>query len=135
MADNPTLNAFGIVVDDMARSLAFYRALGLDLPDDTDGQPHVEAALGGGVRLMFDTVEIVRSFDPDWEPPAGGHRIALAFECAGPDAVNAAHDRLVGLGYRSHKAPWDAVWGQRYAVLLDPDGNKVDLYAALPDAS
>ena len=30
--------------------------------------------------------------------------------------------------------PWDAVWGQRYAVVHDPDGNPVDLYAALPAA-
>ena len=25
--------------------------------------------------------------------------------------------------------PWDAFWGQRYAVLHDPDGHQVDLYA------
>jgi uncharacterized glyoxalase superfamily protein PhnB len=29
-------------------------------------------------------------------------------------------------------APWDAFWGQRYATVLDPDGNSVDLFAALP---
>lgn len=33
-----------------------------------------------------------------------------------------------GLG---HKAPWDAFWGQRYAVVVDPDGNLVDLFADL----
>ena len=34
-------------------------------------------------------------------------------------------------GYRSHKAPWDAFWGQRYAVVVDPDGNHVDLFSPL----
>ncbi len=29
------------------------------------------------------------------------------------------------------KEPWDAFWGQRYAVIADPDGNTVDLFAAL----
>ena len=31
-----------------------------------------------------------------------------------------------------HHEPWDAFWGQRYATVLDPDGNSVDLFAALP---
>ena len=34
-------------------------------------------------------------------------------------------------GHRSHLAPFDAFWGQRYATLLDPDGNPVDLFAPL----
>jgi uncharacterized glyoxalase superfamily protein PhnB len=28
----------------------------------------------------------------------------------------------------------DAFWGQRYATVLDPDGNSVDLFASLEDA-
>ena len=125
----PQLDAIGLVVQDMARSLAFYRQLGLVIPDDADGQPHVDVTLPGGLRLMWDTVETVRSFDPEWQPPDGGHRVALAFRCGSPPAVDTAHDRLVSLGCRSHKAPWDAVWGQRYAMLLDPDGNGIDLFA------
>jgi catechol 2,3-dioxygenase-like lactoylglutathione lyase family enzyme len=129
MTDKPVLNAFGMVVTDMARSLAFYRGLGLDIPPEADGQPHVEVALAGGVRLMFDTVDIVRSFDPEWQPPAGGNRMALAFECASPAMVDEVYERLVAAGNEGHKAPWDAVWGQRYAVVHDPDGTGVDLYA------
>ena len=33
--------------------------------------------------------------------------------------------------YEGHKAPWDAFWGQRYAMIRDPDGNEVDLFAPL----
>lgn len=130
MTDQPILNAFGIVVADMRASLAFYRELGLDIPPDADGQPHVDVALAGGLRLMFDDVDVVRSFDPEWQPPVGGSRMGLAFECASPAIVDAVHARLTAAGYRSHKEPWDAPWGQRYAMLLDPDGNGVDLYAA-----
>lgn len=129
MDSTPHLSAIGLVVDDMARSLAFYRQLGLDVPAEADQQPHVEAALPGGLRLLWDTVETVRSFDPDWQPPAGGARMGLAFACDTPAAVDAAYDQLVSLGYRGHKAPWDAVWGQRYAMVEDPDGNAVDLFA------
>jgi catechol 2,3-dioxygenase-like lactoylglutathione lyase family enzyme/uncharacterized protein YndB with AHSA1/START domain len=127
----PRLDAVGIVVQDMARSLAFYRELGLELPAEADGEPHVEAKLPGGMRVLFDTVEVVRSFDPDWQPASGGNRMGLAFLCDSPAEVDAAYERLVSLGYHGHKPPWDAFWGQRYAVLHDPDGNGVDLFAPL----
>jgi len=126
----------GLVVDDMARSLAFYRRLGLDIPADADAEPHVEAALPGGLRMAWDTAETVRSFDPAWIPPTGGgHRIGLAFLCADAAEVDRLYAELVGAGYEGHLDPWDAFWGQRYATVRDPDGNGVDLFAALPSTS
>lgn len=124
-----------LVVADMAASLAFYRRLGIDVPADADDQPHVDAELPGGMRIAWDTVETIRSFDPDWTPPTGGHRMALAFACDDPADVDRTHAELVGAGYRSHKDPWDAFWGMRYAVVHDPDGNPVDLFAPLPATS
>lgn len=133
MTSTPILNALSIVVTDMARSLAFYRTSGLPLPADADGdnENHVEATIAGGVRIMFDTVDVVRSFDPSWTPPTGGHRMAMAFACDTPADVDAVHRQLVDAGSESHLAPFDAVWGQRYAVVNDPDGNPVDFYAPL----
>ncbi|MEW1720121.1 VOC family protein [Streptomyces sp. NPDC093109] len=127
----PRLDALGLIVADMAASLAFYRLLGLDLPAEADTAPHAEATLPGGLRVLFDTEETVRSYDPGWTRPAGGGgRIGLAFLCAGPAEVDATHHALVAAGYRSHLEPWDAVWGQRYAVVLDPDGCEVSLFAS-----
>ena len=122
----------GIVVEDMARSLAFYRRLGFDVPPTADAEPHVEATLPGGLRLAWDTVETIRSFMPDWATPSGSARIALAFACDDPADVDATYADVVAAGYDGHKEPWDAFWGQRYAIVLDPDGNTVDLFAALP---
>jgi uncharacterized glyoxalase superfamily protein PhnB len=122
--------AFGIVVDDMPRALAFYRELGIDLPPEADGQPHADATVAGGVRLLFDTVEVIRTFDPGWQPPpAGLHRTELAFELDTPAEVDQLFDRLTSLGYHGHKQPWDAFWGQRYAIVHDPDGNGVSLFS------
>jgi catechol 2,3-dioxygenase-like lactoylglutathione lyase family enzyme len=131
----PSFTLIGLVVGDMAASLAFYRHLGLDLPADADGQPHVEAQLPGGLRIAWDTTDTIRSFDESWTPPSGGHRVGLAFDCGSPDGVDATHDELVAAGSESHLAPWDAFWGQRYAVVLDPDGNHVELCASLPASS
>ncbi|WP_203856650.1 VOC family protein [Plantactinospora mayteni] len=130
----PRLDAFGLVVADMARSLAFYRKLGLDIPASADAEPHVEFALPGGLRLMWDTIEMVRSFEPDWSPP-GGSQVSLAFRCADPAEVDSVYAEMTAAGHRTHLKPWDAPWGQRYAVLLDPDGNSVDLYAPLEPAA
>lgn len=124
------LDAIGIVVADMAASLAFYRLLGLDLPAGAEDESHVEAALPSGIRIMWDTIDLIRSFG-SWEPPAGGHRIGLAFLCDHPGEVDELHQTLVAAGHRGHRAPFDAFWGQRYATVLDPDGNPVDLFARL----
>ena len=125
------LDLVGLVVADMVRSLAFYRRLGFEFPPGADDEPHVEATLSGGIRIAWDTVDTVRSFDPGWTPPSGGHRIALAFVCDDAADVDATYAGLVEAGYDGHKEPWDAFWGQRYAIVLDPDGNSVDLFAAL----
>jgi catechol 2,3-dioxygenase-like lactoylglutathione lyase family enzyme len=127
----PQLDLVGIVVEDMARSLAFYRRLGVDVPTDADADPHVEVTLPGGMRLAWDTIETVRSFDPDYQVASGSSRIGLAFRLDSPREVDATYERLVAAGYHGHKAPWDAVWGQRYAMVHDPDGNGADLFAPL----
>lgn len=131
MNPSPVFTFIGCVADDMAATLAFYRRLGLDIPAAADTEPHVEFTLPGGLLLVWDTAANVRSFAPDWDAPRGG-RIGLAFTCADPAAVDRTHDDLVAAGYASHLAPFDAFWGQRYATVLDPDGNGVDLLAALP---
>ncbi|MEO3747743.1 VOC family protein [Plantactinospora sp. B5E13] len=130
----PTLDAFGMIVADMAASLAFYRRLGLDIPAAADHEPHAEVVLPGGLRLMWDTVELVDSIDPGYVHPTGHGRISLAFRCADPAEVDATYEMMTAAGYQGPLKPWDAFWGQRYATLHDPDGNGVDLYAALPGA-
>jgi catechol 2,3-dioxygenase-like lactoylglutathione lyase family enzyme len=125
------LGFFGLVVDDIARSLAFYRRLGLDIPASADQEPHVQLEVPGGATIAWDTADTIKSFDPEWTAPTGGHRIAIAFFCESPAAVDALFDELGGLGYQQYKKPWDAFWGQRYAIVLDPDGNHVELAAPL----
>ncbi|WP_328465648.1 VOC family protein [Actinoplanes sp. NBC_00393] len=127
----PVLNAIGLAVADMAASLAFYRLLGMEFEAGADEAPHVEVTLPGGVRLMWDSHASIKTFDPGFTPPGpDGARISLAFQCDGPAGVDAAYRKLVEAGHAGVMEPWDAPWGQRYAVVHDPDGNGVDLYAA-----
>jgi catechol 2,3-dioxygenase-like lactoylglutathione lyase family enzyme len=127
------LSLIEVVVADMAAALAFYRRLGLDIPADADKEPHVDVEVAGGLRMAFDTEDTIKSFDPKWQRPTEtGHRVALAFACKDPGEVDSAYADLTGAGYEGHLPPWDAFWGMRYAVVHDPDGTPVDLFAFLP---
>jgi uncharacterized glyoxalase superfamily protein PhnB len=125
----PLLNAVGIVASDMARSLDFYRQLGLDVPDTPDAG-HVNVPLPNGFRLMLDSEEEVRKFRPDWTRQPG-NQFSLAVQCDRPAEVDELYSHMLSAGYQGDKDPWDAFWGQRYAQLRDPDGVPVDLYATL----
>jgi catechol 2,3-dioxygenase-like lactoylglutathione lyase family enzyme len=125
----PQLNALGIVVSDMARSIRFYRLLGLDVPETPD-EGHVDTFLTNGVRFMLDSEETILSFRPDWTREAG-NQLAIALECDSAAEVDEVYERVTAAGFDGEKEPWDAFWGQRYAQLKDPDGVPVDLYSAL----
>lgn len=120
----------GITVHNMAESLRFYRLLGLDIPQDHEGESYVEVITPNGYRISWNTVEMVKGIDPSWTEPTG-HRMGLAFKCSSPAEVDALYHAVTGAGYTGHKPPWDAYWGQRYAVVNDPDGNLIDLFAPL----
>ena len=126
------LTGVGLVVKDMAASVAFYRRLGLDIAEDSiyseDGVGHhLEIPMGNGVGLEIDSIELTRRFDPGWPHASGPVPTALMFSVPTRAAVDEVHDELVGAGYQSHLRPFDAFWGPRYAVVLDPDGYQVGL--------
>ena len=79
---------------------------------------------------MLDSEETMRSFKEDWSRETG-NQISIAFECSSPAEVDEVYARVTGEGFEGEKEPWDAFWGQRYALLRDPDGVEVNLYAAL----
>ncbi len=120
----------GITVHNMSAALSFYRLLGLGIDDDQNGEPYVEVTTPNGYRLSWNTVSMVKEIDSDWQEPTG-HRITLAFKCDSPAEVDITYAAIVAAGYHGHKPPWDAFWGQRYAVVVDPDGNNIDLFAPL----
>ena len=131
---SPQFDFFAVVVSDMARSLAFYRKLGLEFPEGSESEGHVEAQLPGGMRYGLDTEEVIRSFDPEWHRPTGGHAAGGAFRCESPEEVDTTYAELLTVGGSPHKEPWDAFWGMRYAQVADPDGTVIDLYALLPQS-
>ena len=126
----PKLDAIGIICADIAKARRFYKLFGLEFPENDED--HVEAVAPNGLRIMLDKVELMKQLDPDWVPPVG-RRMGLAFRCDSPDDVNKTFARIAQAGFRTKDAaPYDAFWGQRYASVIDPDGNVVDIFADLP---
>jgi uncharacterized glyoxalase superfamily protein PhnB len=123
------LDAIGIVCADIVKSVNFYRLLGLDFPDSAED--HVEATAPNGMRVMLDKLELIKQLDPDWVQPVG-RPIGLAFVCGSPKEVDETFAKVTKAGFRGKTPPFDAFWSQRYATVLDPDGNGVDLFAELP---
>ena len=123
------LDLVGIVAKDITESLRFYGELGLPVPEPGE-EDHVECTLPNGLRIAWDSVELMQKISEHWEAPAG-HRMGLAFLAESPQAVDETYARIVAAGFQGHKTPWDAFWGQRYAQVQDPDGNIVDLFAPL----
>ncbi|WP_116969279.1 VOC family protein [Blastomonas sp. UPD001] len=119
-----------IVVADMGAALRFYRTLGLHVPDDQDGEDQVQIATEGGATLGFVTEKMMKAVNPYWEQPVG-QRVTFACRCDSPAEVDETYARVTAAGYEARQEPWDAFWGQRYAMLSDADGNRVDLFAAI----
>lgn len=127
------LDQLNLVVDDVNASVAFYRMLGLEIPDESvwgtaSGAHHVEMRMPGGFSLELDSVALARHYNCGYTPPAGtGSRTVLSFRMPSREAVDETSGRLVAAGHRSLQPPYDTFWGARYAIVEDPDRNHVGL--------
>lgn len=128
----PVMNTLDIVVANIAASMAFYHHLGLDFQIDPNYAEHAGCDLPGGMHLMLDEEKFTAMARPGWTRTAASPPIFLSFQFDTPAGVDAKYAELVDAGYAGSREPWDAFWGHRYATVLDPDGNGVDLYCPLP---
>lgn len=122
----PAFNLVSIVVTNMEATVAFYRRLGLEIPDADPAwdDVHRSAKMPDGIGLDIDTAGFASKWDQGWP---GGSGVVLGFSAPSRDAVDKMYADLTAAGYRGQQPPWDAFWGSRYAVVEDPDGNAVGL--------
>lgn len=121
------LDAVGVTAENIAKSVAFYTAIGFTFEEFNDESVHVEAKSEGSIRLMLDKASFMEELLGYKPEPSNHSAFAISFET--PEEVNAVVQKLKDLEYEIEKEPWDAFWGQRYAIVKDPDGYLVDLYA------
>jgi len=129
------LQTIGLIVTDMAKTLAFYTVLGLPIPPGLEEETNVDFDMAEGITLGFLSEATARQADPDFVTPVG-QSMNLQFIVDSPNAVDEIYNQIMAAGYQSYSAPysapWDAFWGQRFARVIDPDGRIVNIYAHLP---
>jgi catechol 2,3-dioxygenase-like lactoylglutathione lyase family enzyme len=124
----------GLTVSDMDRSIAFYRRLGIALPESGYNPHHIEAKMNGGLTFFLDDRPVHRG-DPAEAAEKGTYRVLLEFYLDSPAAVEAQYNELIGLGYHSYRAPFVTSFGMVFALVDDPDGNTILFSADAPPAT
>jgi len=119
----PRFTMVVLLVDDMARSVGFYRLLGVDFPDDAETRRDVLVDIGDGRTIVWSTTFAAN--DPDRETPRGGSRIMLEFFVHGNDAVDEKFGELARAGYVVQREPYTTNFGAYMCLVDDPDGNTV----------
>ncbi|MGE0540620.1 MAG: VOC family protein [Dehalococcoidia bacterium] len=125
----PDFNEINLVVRDMEATVAFYRQLGLTIPETEPewNRHHRQAIMPDGIELDFDSVEFAQMWNRGWKREAGGGMGVLGFRLRSREAVDQLYAELTGAGYQGQQPPYDAFWGSRFAIVSDPDGNAVGL--------
>jgi uncharacterized glyoxalase superfamily protein PhnB len=126
------LQGLNLVCGDVEASVAFYRLLGVSIPEEniwrTDsGAHHVTAERAGssGVELELDSRELASVYNEGHRgAPAPGSAV-IGFRVPTRDAVDVLYRRLTEAGHPGRQPPFDAFWGARYAIVADPDGRDV----------
>ena len=101
------ISAVTLAVLDMARSVAFYRALGLEV---SFGGPDTRFTTMRGGPTVINLRHATSVTGSAWS------RVILRVR-----GVDALHDDLVQRGL-APTAPRDAEWGERYFEVSDPEG-------------
>ena len=137
---NLSLTSINLIARDMTASLAFYRLLGLNVPEDrvwwtASGAHHATAEMPGGMLLEIDSHAMATQYNAGWQARQGnGTTSVIGFSVPTRSAVDACHAQMTAAGYACLQPPYDAFWGARYTIIEDPDGNHVGIMSPMDDA-
>jgi catechol 2,3-dioxygenase-like lactoylglutathione lyase family enzyme len=120
----PRFTMVVLLVEDLPRSVAFYRRLGVEFPAGVEERTDVQVPLGDEHQLVITTtfVRAIPGYEP---PPRGGSGIVIEFFVEGDEAVDATYAELTGAGYTGRRAPFRTSFGAWMAMVDDPVGNVV----------
>ena len=143
LMSKPVLDQINLVCGDMEASLAFYRRLGVEIPDaavwrTASGAHHVSAgdrSADGGIAFDLDSTAFAQCWNKGWNGRTDLRgRVVVGFSVDTRAAVDDVFRDMTGAGYRGLQEPIDAFWGARYAIIEDPDGIAVGVMSPIsPD--
>lgn len=128
-------NQLNVISGNPESSLAFYRLLGVDLPDGAifrNGAEilHISGPNDGCIEPDFDidSQSFAMSWIRDWQGRKDlAGKVVVSFKVHSRQDVDEIYADLIGAKHPSLQPPFDAFWGARYAVVEDPDGIAVGI--------
>jgi catechol 2,3-dioxygenase-like lactoylglutathione lyase family enzyme len=132
----PSLNQINLVCGDLSASIAFYRRLGVEIPDarvwrTPTGEHHasaVDQSADQAIDFDLDSTAFAQRWNVAWRGRADLRgRVVIGFRLPTRADVDGVFRDMIGAGYRGLQEPHDAFWGARYAIIEDPDGVAVGL--------
>jgi catechol 2,3-dioxygenase-like lactoylglutathione lyase family enzyme len=137
----PTLGQINLVCGDLDASIAFYRRLGVEVPEDRvwrtpTAAHHASAAeQDQAIALDLDSTAFAQRWNSGWKGHADLRgRVVVGFSVPTRADVDGVFRDMAGAGYRGLQEPHDAFWGARYAIIEDPDGIAVSVMSPVsPD--
>jgi catechol 2,3-dioxygenase-like lactoylglutathione lyase family enzyme len=122
------LDGFGLLVNDMAGMIRFYRdVLGFEIKE-SENSGNVYLIKDGTLFLLFGRKDFEKMTDRRYEYVNGlnGHfEIALYVDKF--DEVDAAFMHTVAHGATPVLEPTTEPWGQRTCYIADPEGNLIEI--------
>jgi uncharacterized glyoxalase superfamily protein PhnB len=94
----------------------------------------VNGTAANGVRVELDSVWFAKQWNPGLDETRLGSTVIPIFHVASRAEVDGVYARVIAAGHPSHKAPEDAFWGARYAIVADPDGCSVGIMSPIDDS-
>ena len=122
------LDGFGIMVNDMAAMIRFYRdVLGFEIKED-ENTSNVFLEKDETLFLLYRRSDFEKMTDRTFSYCSGinGHyEIALSVENYAE--VDKAYEAVVAAGAQGIMEPVTEPWGQRTCYIADPEGNLVEI--------
>ncbi len=122
------LDGFGLLVNDMAKMIRFYRdVLGFEIKEE-ENTSNVYLVKDGTLFLLYGRKDFEKMTSHQYEYVKGlnGHsEIALYVDTF--DEVDSAYKNAVESGAEPVLAPTTEPWGQRTCYIADPEGNLIEI--------
>ena len=122
------LEGFGIMVDDMAVMVRFYRdVLGFEIKEEED-TTNVFLEKDGTLFLLYRKTDFEKMTNRRFSYCSGinGH-LEIALSVENYTAVDKVYADVVAAGVVGIMEPTTEPWGQRTCYIADPEGNLIEI--------
>ena len=122
------LDGFGIMVDDMAQMICFYRdVLGFAIKED-ENTSNVSLETDGTLFLLYRKTDFEKMTERKYTYCNGinGH-FEIALSVDNYEQVDETYQNVIAAGTKSIMPPTTEPWGQRTCYIADPEGNLIEI--------